>query len=185
MPFIDHLPQGRWCGRLPSHHAAIERRPFLGSHSSRYRRRPRPPRSRGSVQRTLETVHDRLWLEKQTRMRQFRSLVAANRYETREDGLQQLSAYRTAMRAHESDEDLDMDASDFEEEEEEDPEIEQRPLEDHSAKNMASGDWARNRILDVRPMGNPVRSMDLWYDARDILRRTSLSVDAWRRGRQW
>ncbi|KAK0205624.1 hypothetical protein IW262DRAFT_1422262 [Armillaria fumosa] len=40
-----------------------------------------------------------------------------------------------------------MDASDFEEEEE-DPEIEQRSLEDHSAKSMALGDWARNRILD-------------------------------------
>ncbi|KAK0184421.1 hypothetical protein F5146DRAFT_248540 [Armillaria mellea] len=40
---------------------------------------------------TLETVHDRLWLKKQTMMGQFRSLVAANRYETREDGLQQLS----------------------------------------------------------------------------------------------
>ncbi|PBK59289.1 hypothetical protein ARMSODRAFT_967067 [Armillaria solidipes] len=102
----------------------------------------------GSVRRTLETVQDRLWLKKQTRMRQFRSLVAANRYETREDGLQQLSAYRAAIRAHESDEDLDMDASDFEEEEEEDPEIEQRSLEDHSAKSMALGDWARNRILD-------------------------------------
>ncbi len=102
----------------------------------------------GSVRRTLETVQDRLWLKKQTRMRQFRSIVATNRYETREDGLQQLSAYRAAMRAHESDEDLDMDASDFEEEEEEDPEIEQRSLEDHSAKSMALGDWARNRILD-------------------------------------
>ncbi|KAK0207522.1 hypothetical protein IW262DRAFT_536259 [Armillaria fumosa] len=45
----------------------------------------------GSVRRTLETVQDRLWL-KQARMRQFRSLVAANRYETREDGLQQLLA---------------------------------------------------------------------------------------------
>ncbi|KAK0207752.1 hypothetical protein IW262DRAFT_1418041 [Armillaria fumosa] len=41
-----------------------------------------------------------------------------------------------------------MDASDFEEEEEEDPEIEQWSLEDHSAKSMALGDWARNRILD-------------------------------------
>ncbi|KAK0197685.1 hypothetical protein F5146DRAFT_1116753 [Armillaria mellea] len=111
-----------------------------------------------SVRRTFETVHDRMWLKKQTRMRQFRSLVAANRYETREDGLQQLSAYRTAMRAHESDEDLDMDASDFEEEEEEDPEIEQRSLEDHSAKSMALGDWARNRILDRYPVPNiPVR----------------------------
>ncbi|KAK0472128.1 hypothetical protein IW261DRAFT_1571143 [Armillaria novae-zelandiae] len=77
----------------------------------------------------------------QTRMRQFTSLVAANRYETREEGLQQLSAYRAAMRTHESEEDLDMDANDFEEEEEDDPEIKQRSLEDHSGKSMASGYW--------------------------------------------
>ncbi|KAK0470722.1 hypothetical protein IW261DRAFT_1572713 [Armillaria novae-zelandiae] len=104
--------------------------------------------ARAAVEGFLTFADGSAIVKKQTRMRQFRSLVAANRYGTREEGLQQLSACWAAIRTHESKEDLDMDTSDFEEEEEEDPEIEQRSLEDHSAKSMPLGDWARNRILD-------------------------------------
>ncbi|KAK0472316.1 hypothetical protein IW261DRAFT_812121 [Armillaria novae-zelandiae] len=100
-----------------------------------------------SVHRILETVQDRCWLKKQIRMRQFRPLVAANRYETWEEDLQQLSASRATIQTHESDEDLDMDVRDCEEEEEDDPDIEQWWVEDHSAKSMALGDWAQNRTL--------------------------------------
>ncbi|KAK0474697.1 hypothetical protein EDD18DRAFT_1367513 [Armillaria luteobubalina] len=79
-----------------------------------------------SIQCTLETIREVMV-----------PLVAVNRYEAREDGLQQLSAYQAAIPAHNNDGDFDMNADDIVEEEEEDPEIEQRWLQDYSAKSIA------------------------------------------------
>ncbi len=49
--------QVRWCGRLPPHYATIRRRPFFGSQSSWYRRRPRPSRSRPERPRPRRQRH--------------------------------------------------------------------------------------------------------------------------------
>ncbi|KAJ3993032.1 hypothetical protein F5050DRAFT_1784774 [Lentinula boryana] len=105
--------------------------------------------SEGRISEVILVARERHWIRTHTKLADMLSqALAASRYEGREERL-------TAAAAGE---DTEMDLSD-EEDEEDDLELAQL-TEDGGIRELALGDWARNRILD----GFWISPADQWYN---------------------